>query len=296
MDLDQMATQLRASGRYRVLDRFQRRDSYHERNGEASRRALYVDVETTGLDPSSDRIIQLAAVPFHYCPGSGRIYDVGEALIQYEDPERPIPDFVTQLTGITDADVAGRRIDDRAVHELVESCCLVVAHNADFDRRFLQRRLPVFAERAWACSCRDVPWRDLGIESSKLEYVAIRVSSIYYEGHRADEDCLVAIHVLAHEDDDGRSIFSRLLESARRTTVRIWALGTAYEIKNVLKSRGYCWSGRRRSWYIDVTPEQEDAEGAWLREEVYHGRQKWKREEFDATKRYSEEYYTKHPA
>ncbi len=55
-------------------------------------------------------------------------------------------------------------------------------------------------------------------------------------------------------------------------------------------------SGRRRSWYIDVTPEQEDAEGAWLREEVYHGRQKWKREEFDATKRYSEGYYTKHPA
>jgi DNA polymerase-3 subunit epsilon len=43
--------------------------------------------------------------------------------------------------------VAGQRIDDRAVIDLLSRVVLVIAHNADFDRRFLEKRLPAFTSK-----------------------------------------------------------------------------------------------------------------------------------------------------
>ena len=62
-----------------------------------------------------------------------------------EDPGFSIPPEITKITGITDKMVAGRRIDDGAVNDLVNRVVPVIAHNADFDRRFLEKRVPVFA-------------------------------------------------------------------------------------------------------------------------------------------------------
>jgi DNA polymerase III subunit epsilon len=51
---------------------------------------------------------------------------------------------------------------------------LVIAHNADFDRRFLERRVPAFATKHWACSRSDIDWKAEGIRSSALELSPIR--------------------------------------------------------------------------------------------------------------------------
>jgi DNA polymerase-3 subunit epsilon len=83
-----------------------------------------------------------------------------------------IPPEITTITGITDEMVAGHRIDDRAVNDLLSRVVLVIAHNAAFDRRFLERRLPSFATRHWACSLADIDWKAEGIRSSALEFVA----------------------------------------------------------------------------------------------------------------------------
>lgn len=63
--------------------------------------ATYIvcDVETTGSDPRSDRIIEIACVVVR----SGEISQRIHTLI---NPHRFIPPFITQLTGISNADVA----------------------------------------------------------------------------------------------------------------------------------------------------------------------------------------------
>jgi DNA polymerase-3 subunit epsilon len=72
------------------------------------------------------------------------------------------PPEITNITGITDQMVAGHRIDDRAVNDLLSRVVLVIAHNAEFDRRFVERRLPIFATKHWACSRFDIDWKGRG--------------------------------------------------------------------------------------------------------------------------------------
>ncbi len=93
---------------------------------------VIIDVETTGLDPQRDRIIEIGAVKIK----RGLVLDEFSSLIQ---PERPIPEEVTQLTGIdgellTDAPRLAEVMP--ALEEFVDGGWLV-AHNAPFDQHFL---------------------------------------------------------------------------------------------------------------------------------------------------------------
>ncbi len=271
-----MARTLTASGWYRVVRRFEPRLRYTEDDPHARKRtALFVDVETTGLDRSSDGIVEFAAVPFRYGVDDGKIYDVGEELSFLEDPGRPIPDPISELTGITDDMVRGKRIDDASVATLLDEASLVVAHNASFDRPFIEKRLPRFAEKPWACSCKEVPWREHGCSGTKLEYILLTMAGEFFDAHRAVDDCRVGIHVLASRGPTGALPFAQLLASARRSTYRIWATGSPFESKDRLKASGYRWNdgndGRPRAWYTDVTESDVDRERTWLDENVYGG-------------------------
>jgi DNA polymerase III subunit epsilon len=97
---------------------------------------VVVDLETTGLNPLTDRITEIGAV---------RIRG-GEQLGEFSTfvhPERPIPAAITAITGITDAMVRGApRIGD--VIELFRTFlgdAVLVAHNAPFDVGFLRAAL-----------------------------------------------------------------------------------------------------------------------------------------------------------
>jgi DNA polymerase-3 subunit epsilon len=292
-ELEDLARQLEESGDYRVLRRLVPPRRYAEPDALPHRTAIALDVETTGLDPRADAIIQLSVVAFEYSADTGRIFEVSEPLTSFEDPKRPIPVEVAKMTGITDADVAGKRIDDQAVEALVRSCSLVLAHNAAFDRPFLERRLPVFKDVAWGCSLADVPWRSLGHASSSQESLLMRHCGVFYNAHRADSDALAMVHLLATPLESGDLPLKLLLQSARKKTVRIWAVGAPFDAKDALKSRRYRWNSgddkRPKAWYRDVREDEQAAEQKWLADVVYGGASgKWKVDVLDARTRYSD--------
>jgi DNA polymerase III subunit epsilon len=113
----------------------------------------------------------------------------------------------------------------------------VIAHNADFDRRFLERRLPAFITKHWACSRFDIDWKAEGIRSSALEFVAYSLG-FFHDGHRAARDCRATLHALA-KPLPGTGRLARnckaLLEKARLATWRLWARDAVIEKKDVLK-------------------------------------------------------------
>lgn len=94
-----------------------------------------IDIETTGLNADRDAIIEIGAVKFK----GHRVEDEWSSLI---NPGKPIPEFITGLTGITNAEVrnAPRVADVLEQLEAFVGDAPVVGHNVRFDLGFLQRQ------------------------------------------------------------------------------------------------------------------------------------------------------------
>ncbi|HUQ98350.1 MAG TPA: 3'-5' exonuclease [Gemmatimonadaceae bacterium] len=268
-----MVEVLQSTGRYQVIERLEYRPRYNPEDGSSKRIGLFVDVETTGLDATTDKIIELSVVRFEFSR-EGKIFNVFTSESWYEDPGCPIPELITELTGIKDSDVSGKSINETRVNQLVDGADLIVAHNASFDRPFCECRLAAFARKHWACSCDDINWPAEGFRYRSLEWLAYKQCGMFYQAHRADADCYMGIHVLSTIlPKSRRTAMAALLESARCATVRVWAINASFFARGVLKNRGYRWSdgadGRPKAWWRCVKDNELDQELAWLTETVY---------------------------
>jgi|SRR5579859_5559968 len=263
---------LRASEDYRVLRRIQARERFSEDDGSPKKIGIILDVETTGLDPAKCEIIELGMVMFEFST-DGRIFRVLDTFNRLRQPSAPIPVEISELTGITDEMVLGHSIDPSEVAEFLESAAVVIAHNAKFDRQFAERFSPCFVPKAWACSVTEIDWRREGYEGSRLGYLLMG-AGLFHSGHRAVEDCHALLEVLSRPlPKSGELALKRLLDTARRATVRVRAEYTPYETKDTLKARGYRWNGgddgKPRCWWKDVPEDLAEAELTYLRKEIY---------------------------
>ncbi|HEU4964728.1 MAG TPA: ATP-dependent DNA helicase DinG [Bacilli bacterium] len=94
------------------------------------------DLETTGLNPHRDRIIEIGAVKVEH----GQVTDTFHKLT---NPGVPLPNFIKDLTGLTDEDLADAPEIEEVMGEFLPFIgdAILVAHNADFDVRFLNEAL-----------------------------------------------------------------------------------------------------------------------------------------------------------
>jgi DNA polymerase-3 subunit epsilon len=273
-DIKAAAALLEQHDDYRVLRRIPLSAQWELPGGRPpSRRGLFVDVETTGLDVETDEIIEVALLPFDYDPGSGELLAVHEhqALDDLRDPGIPIPAVSTQVNGITDDMVRGKTIDEDRLIKLVDEADLIIAHNAGFDRPVLERYWPGFKDKPWACSLTDIDWRAEGFGAGKLDYLLMQ-QGWFYDGHRALNDCLAGLFLLNHQlPISGTLAMTALLQSARKPRYMIRAVGSPFDSKNDLKRRGYTWDpgteDREKCWWVLV--EDADSELKWLFDNVF---------------------------
>jgi DNA polymerase III alpha subunit (gram-positive type) len=95
-----------------------------------------IDTETTGLDPTTDELVAVAAIPF-----AGGTPRLEEGLDRLVNPRRPIPEAARTIHGIGDADVRAAPPAEAVVPELLAACDgrPVVAHTAWFDLALINR-------------------------------------------------------------------------------------------------------------------------------------------------------------
>lgn len=261
------AIALRSSGDFRVLRKLEQRLLYERPISPTMKTGLIIDVETTGLDPRTDEIIEIGMVRFAYTP-AGVVLGPTAEFLAFNEPSRPIPTAVTRMTGITDAMVAGHRIDLDKVRAFIATADIVIAHNAGFDRRFCERLCPDFAHKPWACSQTQIAWADEGFEGTKLFYIAYQYR-FYFEGHRAIDDVYALLEILEQPlPRSGTTALTAMLEAARKKTFRVYALGAPFEVKDRLKARGFRWGtgddGKPRAWHREVDVDHISVELEFL--------------------------------
>ena len=320
-----MARALEAHPDYRVLRRLVPTTDFGTPAGlpatSSLRTLLVLDTETTGLDATRDKVIELALLKVSVDTLTGQPVGAVQVYDGLEDPGMPVPPHITDITGITTAMVQGQRLDEARVAELLQGVDLVVAHNAGFDRPFVEGRLPAFAQLPWVCSWADVDWKTLGQGSAKLESLAL-ACGWFYDAHRAETDCHALLAVLAQpvtrfggghavapvpgtvaESDTGaqpgasvqvppepcQTVLNALLDAASQMHHKLQATGAPFDAKDALKARGYRWDGTQRVWGTMLRSEAAlAAELAWLAEAVYGGRSTRVRvESVDARQRYA---------
>ena len=234
-DQKETIKELEGSGQYKVICKYEKPDFYCKDDGSEKLKGIFLDVETTGLSHEIDKIIEIALVPFEFSK-DGRIFNVNDAYSCLEDPQIPLSQKIISLTGLTDEMLAGKSFDIDVIKKFVEPSDLIIAHNASFDRKFIEKRFPFFKTKSWACSFSQVPWESEGIASMKLEYLAYKFG-FFFEGHRAEIDCYASLHLLSKTlPMSGDLVLNALLRSARIKSYRVWAMGSSFDKKDLLKT------------------------------------------------------------
>ena len=210
---------------------------------------LALDVETTGLDPATDTVVELAAVGARMDLATGR-YDALETLFTtLVDPQRTIPATASAVHHLTARDLQGQPDLAQAVTGLQAAVRdfrpqLLVAHNAAFEAAFLPSLAAELTpeDPRWACTYRLAQhlWPDApGHQLQVLRYwrhLQDRVTGC--DAHRAGFDAACCAVLLAEQcrawTPAGQAVTPALLRdrSAAAPLLRTVPFG---------RHRGACW-------------------------------------------------------
>ena len=150
---------------------------------------IVVDLETTGLAPKTDRILEV---------GAWKVENGGfvQKFHRMVDPGMKIPERITQLTGITDSMVQGQPMIDTVIREFIEFAggLPLLGHNLMFDYAFLKH----------AAVNQKITFERMGMDTLKISRKVLaelpsrklgELCSYYHipqqRAHRADEDAYV---------------------------------------------------------------------------------------------------------
>lgn len=153
---------------------------------------VVLDVETTGLDPNQDQIIEIAAVRLEKGQITGQLHTL-------VNPGRPIPPYIQKLTGINDAMVREAPRLTEILPGLLDfmSEAIPAGHNGNFDLAFLNRAL---GTTAWHRPLLDTLTLSRilypCLPSYRLEFLSQKFSLEVTAHHRALGDVLATVQLL----------------------------------------------------------------------------------------------------
>jgi len=257
-----------------LVRKFEKQSTYHEDDGSEKKIGVFLDVETTGKNKLTDEIVQLGMVALEFSPESGKVFRVLGEYDKLEEPHVEFTDEASAINGLTMEDVKGCKMIDSEVENFIKDAVIILAHNASFDRCFIEKRFPFFEGKCWGCSMVDVDWGLNGFDCRALKALAYEYG-YFYTAHRAVNDCYASINLLTKElPVSGGFVLTNLLTNARESAHRVYAWKSHISTKDILKGKGYRWNanfdygdgGKHKGvWSIDVNKNCSAKEVEWLK-------------------------------
>lgn len=214
-----------------------------------------LDTETTGVDVEKDAVIQLSMLKFSY--DEDGILSLGDMFDRYRDPGVPLSAEITAITGITDEMVKGKSIATEEIRAFLDGASISVAHNANFDRKMVERNFPGagFEDIGWHCSFAQIKWSERGANGRSLALLALDQGYVF-GAHNAANDIRATAFVLNGRDAEGRTAFAEMTGAGSRDMIMVIAKNSPFESKDALKGNGFSWStdgvdcaGHQKCWY-----------------------------------------------
>jgi DNA polymerase-3 subunit alpha (Gram-positive type) len=158
-----------------------------------SSRYVVVDLETTGLHPMFNEIIEIGAIVVE----NGEIVQEFHSLVK---PKEKLDPFTVQFTNITDEMLQDQPTIEEVLPEFLKFCenSVLVAHNANFDYRFLRHYAKKVCNVDWNLPVIDtlaLAKRLLRLSSYNLEKLVSHFKIGSFKHHRALEDAKVTAKV-----------------------------------------------------------------------------------------------------
>lgn len=216
------------------------------------RNCLIIDVETTGLDPAVDRVIEVGVVLYSVTHGT-----VLESFSSLLVGEGNAAEAINRIPEAALAD--GRDFDDAWMHvnALAADAGAIVAHSAEFDRSFspiaLRTQLP------WVCSKNDIAWPRQQQPGQSLVSLALAHDLGVAVAHRALADCDLIARLFTRSRELGADL-GAMLTRAMRPKATFVAL-VPFERKDEAKAAGFTWAADRKQWLRTMAIEDAAALG-----------------------------------
>ena len=246
----------------------------------------FIDFETTGLDFEKDEVIEIGLRTIAVNKLDYQDFYSVKDYESYNDTNNVIDEEVTMLTGITKDMILGKKIDWLEVESILKISDVIVAHNATFDRWFLEKHVDF--KNIWACSKADINWKDRGFLNTKLELLSIW-HGFYYDSHRAMNDVNATIHLLLHPSYEDYSPLEELVKNSKKEHHLIinkfpYNQDTISKLK---RRRGYRYNPSDKSWRTLLRDKGLlENEVEWLKENIYNGYFKGEIQQIPLTDKY----------